>query len=153
MADDDCLQITPSSATSTTPKKPRVKKEMSAEYLANLKRGREQLLVKKAEQRLKAEEAAISAKTDELRKSKANVPCPIPEPPAPSVPSPIPPVPCPVVVPSVPCPVPEPAPAPVKQKKPRAPRVPKEPKERIVERIVEVERIVYQAPTLKFCFV
>jgi hypothetical protein len=147
MADDDCLQITPSNATSTAPKKPRVKKEMSAEYLANLKRGREQLLVKKAEQRLKAEEAAISAKTDELRKSKAHVPSapiPIPEPPAPE-PTPPPPV---VVA--------ESAPAPVKQKKPRAPRVPrepKEPKERIVERIVEVERIVYQAPTLKFCFV
>lgn len=152
MADDDCLQITPANATSTAPKKPRVKKEMSAEYLANLKRGREQLLVKKAEQRLKAEEAAILAKTDELRKSKAHVPSapiPIPEPePAPPVPAPTPP---PVVVPD-----PVPAPAPAKQKKPRAPRVPKEPKEpkeRIVERIVEVERIVYQAPQLKFCFV
>lgn len=142
MADDDCLQITPANATSTAPKKPRVKKEMSAEYLANLKRGREQLLVKKAEQRLKAEEAAISAKTDELRKSKAHVPSapiPIPEPPAPV------PTPPPVVVPD-----PVPAPAPAKQKKPRAPR---QPKDRIVERIVEVERIVYQAPQLKFCFV
>lgn len=135
--EDDCLEITPSTSTTKTPKKPRVKKELTPEYVSNLKKGREQLLVKKAEQRLKLEEEAIAAKTNELRKLK-NEP-----PPPPPVPEPAP-VPVPVVA--------EPAPV-VKAKAQRKPRVPKEPKERIVERIVEVEKIVYQTPKLNFCFV
>lgn len=134
--DDENLQITPANATTKTPKKPRVKKELTPEYVSNLKKGRELLLVKKAEQRLKLEEEAITAKTEELRKLKNE---PIPDP---------------VPVPVAPVPVPEPVVvAPVKAKAQRKPRPPKEPKERVVEKIVEVEKIVYQAPKLNFCFV
>jgi len=137
--DDDTLQITPSSSTTKTPKKPRVKKELTPDYVSNLKKGRELLLIKKAEQRLKLEEEAVNAKVNELRKLKSE---PVPEPPAPPVPVPVPePVPEPVVA------------APVKAKAQRKPRQPREPKERVVERIVEVEKIVYQAPKLNFCFV
>ena len=118
--------------------KVKVKKEMTPEYLANLKRGRELLLVKKAEQRLKAEEMAIQAKMETLKASKKEelnsvepIACISPEP-------------VPIALSVLPAPA---------GKKPRAPRVPREPRERIVEKIVEVERIVYQTPQLKFCFV
>jgi hypothetical protein len=144
MSDDEGLQIV------SPPKAPRAKKvkepvvaatagsvPMDAKYLDKLNKAREQALVKKAKQRMEKEEEAINAKVAELKKQKEIE---------------LPPVVAPVLIPE-PAPVPVPV-APVATPKPKAVRKKPVPKpEKIVERIVEVEKIVYQAPKLNFCFV
>jgi hypothetical protein len=112
-------------------RKPREKKQLDSAYLENLKKGRELRLLKKAQERLAKEEASIASKTDELRKSKEQQV---------------------LIEPEIVKPVVEAPPAVVKQPPVRKPRVAKPKAEPVVvEKIVE--RIVYEAPKLNFCFV
>jgi hypothetical protein len=104
---------------------------MDAKYMDKLNKARELALVKKAQARMKQEEDAVNAKVAELKKQK-EIELP------------------PVVEPIAPVPVA----APIETPKPKRVRKKPEPKpDKVVERIVEVEKIVYQAPKLNFCFV
>lgn len=147
MSDDEGLQVI---KPAKTPRAKPVKKQkepvvstavpMDAKYLDKLNKAREQALVKKAQERMKQEEDAITTKMNELKKQKELELPPVVKP----EPTPVP----------VPVPAPAPAPAPIETPKPKRVRKKPEPKpDKIVERIVEVERIVYQAPKLNFCFV
>lgn len=144
MSDDEGLQIVsqkpPRAKPVKKPKEPVVPTAvpMDTKYLDKLNKAREQALVKKAQERMKQEEDAITTKMNELKKQKEVelAAIPTPAPPAP--------VPVPAPVPSAPISTPQP-------KKVRKKQAPKQ--DKVVERIVEVERIVYQAPKLNFCFV
>jgi len=116
-------------------RKTKQKKELDSDYLDNLKKAREIRLIKKAEERLLKEEALIDSKTDELRKAKEEKELKEPE----------------IVkaleVSETSISSAKPPKAP---RKPRAPRAPA-PEPVVVEKIVE--KIIYQAPKLNFCFV